>query len=88
MSNRLSLEQLLDEREIEAVLVKYATCLDEHHWAGLDEVFVADATATYHGIGDFGSRDAIRNVETQSPQAACARARSPGRQHRPRRHRS
>ena len=62
MSNRPSLEQVLDEREITEVLVKYATYLDGHNWTGLDEVFVADATATYQGIGDFNSRDAIRTM--------------------------
>lgn len=53
---------LRDERDIEQILIRYAVDLDEHQWAGLDEVFVAAATATYHGIGDFVGRDAIRDM--------------------------
>lgn len=58
----LTVETLLEEKRIERVLVRYALALDEHDWAGLDEVFVPEATAWYQGIGDFSSRDAIRDM--------------------------
>jgi 3-phenylpropionate/cinnamic acid dioxygenase small subunit len=58
----LTLDKLLDERRIEQVLIRYALALDEKDWAGLDDVFVADTTAHYEGIGDFDSRDGIRDM--------------------------
>ncbi len=63
---------LRDERDIVDILIRYAVDLDEHHWAGLDEVFVPEATATYHGIGDFTGRDAIRNM-VRSALERCGR---------------
>lgn len=58
----VTVETLVEEKRIERVLVRYASALDEHEWAGLDEVFVAEATASYDGIGDFSGRDAIRDL--------------------------
>lgn len=43
LSNRRALEQLLDEREIEAVLVKYSHLLWTSTTGRTDEVFVANA---------------------------------------------
>ena len=60
--NETALQRLCDERDIEQILVRYAVVLDEHQWSDLDEVFVPNAIATYHGIGEFAGRDAIRDL--------------------------
>ncbi len=70
--NQTDVQVLRDQRDIEQILIRYAVDLDEHQWAGLDEVFVADATATYHGIGDFTGRDGIRDM-VRSALERCGR---------------
>lgn len=54
--NSITLEALLEEKQIERVVKAYATALDKHDWAALDEVFAPDATAFYDGFGSVGSR--------------------------------
>lgn len=68
----LTLEILLDEARIRRVLVRYALALDEHDWAALDDVFLADATVGYQGIGDFHGRAAVVDV-VRSALSACGR---------------
>lgn len=58
----LNLATLLDQARIQAVLTRYATVLDEHDWAGLQQVFAADAVAHYTGVGDFHGRESIISV--------------------------
>ncbi|NMF96371.1 nuclear transport factor 2 family protein [Aromatoleum toluolicum] len=70
--NQTDVQVLRDQRDIEQILIRYAVDLDEHQWAGLDEVFVPEATATYHGIGDFTGRDGIRNM-VRSALERCGR---------------
>ncbi|MEO7161047.1 MAG: nuclear transport factor 2 family protein [Polaromonas sp.] len=43
------LEQLLLERELHLVLVRYARLCDERDWSLIDQVFSADASASYGG---------------------------------------
>lgn len=55
----LNLTTLLDQARIQAVLNRYASVLDEQDWAGLQQVFTAEAVAHYTGVGDFYGREAI-----------------------------
>ena len=48
---KAELAALLDRQQITDVLVRYAAAVDGKDYKGLDEVFVADATA-YYGFGD------------------------------------
>lgn len=43
------LEQLLLERDIGRVLIRYARMCDERDWAALDDIFSDDASADYGG---------------------------------------
>lgn len=45
----MSLEQLLLENELQCVLGRYARLCDERDWTLIDQVFSADATASYGG---------------------------------------
>lgn len=45
----MSLEQLLLENELQRVLYRYAQLCDERDWTLIDQVFSADATASYGG---------------------------------------
>ena len=45
----LSLERLWLERELQQVLIAYALLCDGRDWALVDQVFSADASATYGG---------------------------------------
>jgi hypothetical protein len=62
------LQRLLDEREIQALAVRYAWSLDTRDWDGLRTVFTEDATAVLGGVECDGP-DAI--------VARCSRALSP-----------
>lgn len=53
---------LVDQANIQRVLNRYATSLDSRQWAGLDEVFTADASAHYGVIGHFNGRVAIAGL--------------------------
>ncbi len=68
----LTIERLLDEARIERVLKRYATALDSRDWAGLDDVFVEDATAHFEGIGHFSGRAAIVTLITSALSFAAA----------------
>ncbi|MBL0283763.1 MAG: nuclear transport factor 2 family protein [Zoogloea sp.] len=68
----LTRDDLLEEARIERVLVRYASALDERDWAALDEVFVAEASALYHGIGSYSGREAIVATVRQA-LAPCGR---------------
>jgi len=48
---KAELAALLDKQQITEVLSRYAAAVDGKDYKGLDEVFVADATA-YYGFGD------------------------------------
>jgi hypothetical protein len=45
------LQTLLDRREIDDLLVRYATAIDARHWDGLDSVFTPDALLDYRSAG-------------------------------------
>ena len=70
MSNRQEsqalLQLLLDERDITAVLHRYATALDHKDWGLLSNCFVADATAHYETIGNLEGYLAIETVCLQA----------------------
>jgi len=53
------LQLLLDERDIRALLHRYATALDNKDWALLADCFVADASAFYETIGELEGYPAI-----------------------------
>ena len=55
----ITLETLLERAAIQSVLDLYATALDNRDWAALDEVFAAEASTHYEGMGHFDGRDAI-----------------------------
>lgn len=55
-------EMLMEHKAIEGVLLDYAAALDGRHWAGLTEIFGADAVADYRGIGVFEGREEIVGV--------------------------
>lgn len=48
--------------EIEAVLLRYATALDERDWPSLSHVFAPEAIADYQGIGVFNGRPDVVGV--------------------------
>jgi len=54
----LTIETLLERAAIQSVLDLYATALDNRDWAALDNVFTADASTHYEGMGHFQGRDA------------------------------
>ncbi|HJV86893.1 MAG TPA: nuclear transport factor 2 family protein [Noviherbaspirillum sp.] len=60
--NDNAVSDLLERNRINQVLLQYATLLDARNWAGLDEVFTADASVNYHGVGAFEGRPAIVGV--------------------------
>lgn len=72
MTGLMTRDDLLEEARIERVLVRYASALDERDWAALDEVFVAEASALYHGIGSYSGREAIVATVRQA-LAPCGR---------------
>ena len=51
------LQTLLDEREILRLVTHYTYCLDTKDWAGLGDVFLADAT------GDLASPETLVGIE-------------------------
>lgn len=51
-----TMETLLEQARIENVLKRYATALDSRDWAGLDDVFIEDATAHFQSMGHFNGR--------------------------------
>lgn len=56
------LQQLLDEREITAVVHRYAAALDQKDWPLLASCFVPDATADYETIGRLEGYAAIEDL--------------------------
>jgi 3-phenylpropionate/cinnamic acid dioxygenase small subunit len=58
----ITANDLLEQARINQVLLQYATLLDARNWTGLDEVFTADASVNYHGVGAFEGRPAIVGV--------------------------
>jgi hypothetical protein len=53
---------LLDRLEIDDLLVRYATAIDERRWDGLDSVFTDDAVLDYRSAGGIrGSLDEVRD---------------------------
>ncbi len=48
---RFSLEEIADRLEIQDLVLRYATAIDTHEWALLDEVFTADAVCDYTESG-------------------------------------
>jgi len=48
-----------DFREIEAVLLRYASALDTKEYERLKEVFIPEATASYPGVGECKNLDSI-----------------------------
>jgi 3-phenylpropionate/cinnamic acid dioxygenase small subunit len=61
----ITVNDLLEQARINQVLLQYATLLDARDWAGLDDVFTADASVNYHGVGAFDGRSAIVSVIQQ-----------------------
>jgi 3-phenylpropionate/cinnamic acid dioxygenase small subunit len=63
-----ALQQLLDERAIVAVCVRYATAIDDRDWDRLRSCFLLDAVGIYHPdrplIGYQAIGDAIRTAVT------------------------
>jgi 3-phenylpropionate/cinnamic acid dioxygenase small subunit len=60
MDDRLQI--LVDRREIDDLLVSYATAIDTRHWDGLDSVFTPDAVLDYRSAG--GIRGTFSDVRT------------------------
>jgi len=52
-------EKYDDRQEIEAVLYRYAMCLDTKQYARLTEVFTPEASADYVGVGECRGLDSI-----------------------------
>jgi ketosteroid isomerase-like protein len=63
-----ALRQLLDERDIVAVCVRYATAIDDRDWDRLRSCFTPDAVGIYHAdrplIGSEAIEQAIRTAVT------------------------
>lgn len=55
-------QALLDERDIRAVLHRYASALDQKDWALLATCFVPEASAHYAMIGELKGYQAIEEV--------------------------
>lgn len=55
----LTLENVLEEKRIERVLMAYAAAIDKRNWPALEQVLAAEATAHYESFGDFTGRRAI-----------------------------
>lgn len=49
-------------REIEALLFRYASALDNRDWQALSDVFSPEAVANYEGIGVFNGRPAVTGI--------------------------
>jgi hypothetical protein len=64
-----TLEDLLDERDVVATQVRYATALDARDWALLRTCFTPDAVAEYEGKAPCQGYEAI--------EAVCRRALTP-----------
>ncbi len=58
MSNNI--QALLDRQEIEDLLIRYGSALDERDWQKLCRCFTPDACADY---GDFGQYDGYEAIE-------------------------
>ncbi|HIE1388035.1 TPA: nuclear transport factor 2 family protein [Pseudomonas aeruginosa] len=58
----MTLETLLDKARIEAVLMAYASALDQRDWRALEDVFVSEASADYGVVGEFHGRVAVVGV--------------------------
>jgi uncharacterized protein (TIGR02246 family) len=56
------LQQLLDEREIAAVCVRYATAIDDRDWDRLRSCFVPDAVGLHHADRPLSGRPAIEEA--------------------------
>jgi hypothetical protein len=55
------LQYLLDRREIDDLLTRYATAIDARQWDGLDSVFTPDAHLDYRSAGGIqGTFTAVR----------------------------
>ncbi|WP_425409898.1 nuclear transport factor 2 family protein [Hyphococcus sp.] len=63
------LRQLSDEREITAILYKYAFALDQKDWKALEDCFLENATAEYDMVGALSNYNEI--------EALCRRALTP-----------
>lgn len=55
----ITVQLLLDERDITKVCHRYATALDTKDWPLLRSCFLPDAVAVYEGIGECPGYDAI-----------------------------
>lgn len=51
-----------DQRQVEALLVRYATALDSRDWALLRTCFLPDAVAYYESIGESPGYDSIEET--------------------------
>lgn len=55
----MDIKNLLLERELNAVLSRYARACDQREWPAMDEVFLEDATADYGGLQRIQGRESI-----------------------------
>ena len=55
----MDIKQLLLERELNAVLSRYARACDQRDWAAMDDVFLQEATADYGGLHQLQGRGPI-----------------------------
>ena len=58
----MDLQSLLDERDIAAVCIRYATAIDDRDWARLRSCFVPDALGVYHADRPLHGRPAIEEA--------------------------
>jgi ketosteroid isomerase-like protein len=59
----LTVQMLLDERDITQLCYRYGTALDSRDWPLLRSCFTDDAVTVYEGLGEFAGQSAI--------EAAC-----------------
>lgn len=56
------IQALTTQQEIESVLLRYATALDERNWPDLANVFTPDAVADYQKIGRFEGLESVTGI--------------------------
>jgi hypothetical protein len=54
--------RLEDREAIKELKYEYGRCIDHRRWDGLVDLFAADATCTYEGIGTFEGHDELREL--------------------------
>lgn len=66
----LSLQEMSDRLEIQDLITRYAHCIDDSDWDGLDRVFTPDAIIDYTDVG--GARGTLAETKAYLAQAMPA----------------